>query len=169
MSKLAQLSIAAALVVAGHGVVRADDATFEKTRADVIAELDSARASGELDAMHGEDSGSAYLSRQSAGGGATRSAVKAQVMAARRNGEIDVTGEDSGSFALNRATAPSGVTRAEVVAELRRARDSGELSALNGEDSGSEFLKRSMPAHWTRYAGPDTGRGNPQPATVDQG
>ncbi len=42
----------------------------ERTRADVIAELNAARASGELAAIGGEDSGSAYLAQARRNGAA---------------------------------------------------------------------------------------------------
>jgi hypothetical protein len=33
----------------------------------------------------------------------------------------------------------------------------GGAESLVGEDSGSVHLSRQVPAHWTRYAGPDMG------------
>ncbi|MBK7278663.1 MAG: hypothetical protein KBF65_10180 [Rubrivivax sp.] len=34
----------------------------------------------------------------------------------------------------------------------------GGADSLVGEDSGSVYLSRQVPKHWTRYAGPDIGR-----------
>jgi hypothetical protein len=49
------------------------------------------------------------------------------------------------------------VTRAEVAHDVTQARASGELGALVGEDSRSARVSASMPAHWTRYVGPNIG------------
>ena len=173
MNKLAHMSIAAAFAVGSIGTVRADDGAFSKSRAEVVAEMAMARISGEMNALNGEDSGSSYLSRGETRGttdtATPRATVRAQRIAARQAGEIDFSSEDSGSFALSRTTASSGVSRAEIVAELKRARESGELVALNGEDSGSAYLSRPMPAHWMRYAGPDIRRASTQPDARDLG
>jgi hypothetical protein len=75
----------------------------------------------------------------------TRAEVVAELHAARANGEL-TQGEDSGSFHLSRQVWASGKTRAEVQAEVLAARQSGEMQALSGEDSGSFYFARLLPA-----------------------
>jgi hypothetical protein len=113
----------------------------ESSRADVIADMHAARASGLLDALHGEDSGSFHLSRQAAPTALTRDAVRAQLAAARASGDFaELHSEDSGSDYLTRHMAPSTLTRAQVRAEMLAARTSGELQAMTSEDSGSAYI-----------------------------
>jgi Domain of unknown function (DUF4148) len=130
------------------------DSAQERSRAEVIAELDAARADGSLGAIHGEDSGSIRLSQGQAAGGLTRAQVVAEIRAARASGEADsLIGEDSGSFAMARAGYTS-VPRAQVVAELEAAKASGEAAALVGEDSGSFHLAQRDGRERNRGAAP---------------
>ena len=146
MNKLAHLSIVTAVAVVGYGGARADDEVQQKTRAEVVFELTGARAGGALAAMHGEDSGSAWLSEHGAYGAVASSGFKARVVAARNAEDIDVTGEDSGSFALARTASRRASPQVPVLA--------------SGPD---------MPAHWARYAGPGIDRHRPEPATNGHG
>lgn len=93
------------------GTARADDITPDpythmvstRTRAEVVAELHAARASGSMAQAHAEDGGSFQLARQAWASGRTRAEVHAEVLAARRSGETAaMTGEDSGSAYLAR-------------------------------------------------------------------
>jgi hypothetical protein len=164
-------AVAAAVVVVFASPAQAED-TAPRTRAEVIQELDAARASGELAAMHSEDSGSIWLWRQmqSQAQAPTRgaaAAASATVRAASRStgtqpaagGDCShaMLGEDSGSFCLAALPNTSTLTRAEVLAEVIRARARGELHAGLGEDSGSLGIagRQGQPA--LRYAGPNVG------------
>ena len=112
-----------------------------------------------VDSLVGEDSGSFYLSAQMHDSGQTRAQVQADAVAARHSGEaVALVGEDSGSFHLSRADGTSTLSRAQVRQQMLQAKASGEIAAWIGEDSGSVHLSRQVPAHWTRYAGPDMGR-----------
>jgi hypothetical protein len=92
------------------GATAAGTAAASPTRADVRAELDAARASGELYAFTGEDSGSFWLARQVRPSTLTRQAVRAEVLAARALGLLDLmTGEDSGSVHLARESRQPGL------------------------------------------------------------
>lgn len=76
------------------------------TRAEVVAELDAARASGELGAYAGEDSGSFHLSRHGVGAQKTRAEVVSELEQARSDGSLaSAQGEDSGSFVPSRNAA----------------------------------------------------------------
>jgi hypothetical protein len=112
----ATAAIAAIGAFAGTAA-RADDITPDpyqhmvstRTRAEVIAERDAAIKSGEIAALHGEDSGSVHLARLAPAGTLTRAQVLAEVLAARRDGTLAaMSGEDSGSFHL---AARSGTDR----------------------------------------------------------
>jgi hypothetical protein len=171
MSKFTQLSaVVAAVLLVNVGAARASDAA-PVTRADVIAELDAARSSGELAGMAGEDSGSIWLSRQAQERERTaqrtaplqRSARAAPQGVGCSNAMLS---EDSGSFCLAALPNTSTLTRAQVVAELLQARDSGMLQATLGEDSGSMLPSRPAQAAVLRYAGPNVGHPHdPTPAT----
>lgn len=103
------LGLGAVGAVGTFGLARADDAAAPKSRADVVADLNAARSSGELAAMAGEDSGSFYLSRQSGISTLSRRQVLAGVVAARRSGSLEwLYGEDSGSFVLSGTPAAAG-------------------------------------------------------------
>ena len=97
-----------AVALLSAGVVFADAASADtgKTRAEVVAELAAARASGELAALN-SDQPSFFL----------------RAPAAQANAR-DVAA----------APAAQGKTRAQVVAELREAQKSGEFAAINSED-----------------------------------
>lgn len=101
MNKLTILSAALATTLAGIGLAHADEEETPRSRAEVIAELDAARTSGELEALLGEDSGAAWLARQAQPSSLTRQQVRADVQAAQTRGELTVLiGEDSGSVFL---------------------------------------------------------------------
>ncbi|MFM9925395.1 DUF4148 domain-containing protein [Variovorax sp. H27-G14] len=106
------------------------------TRDQVKAQLAAAEASGQMNALYGEDSGSAYLSSHFHST-EPRSEVKAEVQTARANGTLAaLDGADSGSAYLSshlKLTEP----RSEVKAQLAAAEKNGTLDALYGEDSGS--------------------------------
>lgn len=78
------------------GAAFADDAE-SISRAQVRADLQAAQASGEHAALLGEDSGSAWLSRQAL----PAAAAAALPPAADRDLASALIGEDSGSFALS--------------------------------------------------------------------
>ena len=122
--------VAAAVLACLTGGARADDPTPDpythmvmvsaRTRADVVAELHAARASGELAMLNGEDSGSFQLAALRQAGTRTRAEVRAEVLAARQSGELDaMTGEDSGSFHLARANARQAPDSVRLAATAR--------------------------------------------------
>ena len=101
MRKFTILSAAAAITLAGIGLAHADEET-PRSRAEVIAELDAARTSGELDALVAEDSGATWLARQAQPSSLTRQQVLADVQAAQLRGDLAaLIGEDSGSMFLS--------------------------------------------------------------------
>jgi len=117
-----------------------------------------AHAHGGVDSLIGEDSGSFLLSARAYDTGQTRAQVLAEAAAARDSGAAGaLVGEDSGSFHLSRANGTSTLSRAQVREQMLQAKASGEIAAWVGEDSGSAYLSRQVPAHWTRYAGPNMG------------
>jgi hypothetical protein len=103
MNRLLHMPAVLALAALAWTTAQAQDAEGPpRQRADVVAELDAARSSGELAAMTGEDSGSFFLSQRAGTGGLSRLQVQAELTIARRNGELGLMhGEDSGSFALS--------------------------------------------------------------------
>lgn len=84
-----------ATTLAAFGSAFADDAALI-TRAQVMAELRAARASGEAAALVGEDSGSAWRAQQTM----PSMLLLAQPRAADRDFARALLGEDSGSFAM---------------------------------------------------------------------
>jgi hypothetical protein len=162
MSKITRLTAAAAAALfTTTGAALAAEAS-PVTRADVVAELDTARSSGELAAMAGEDSGSIWLANQdqrvAAGSGSGTSALRTASTRAQPQGcGGAMFAEDSGSFCLALQPSTSRVTRAQVRAELLQARASGVMHAMLAEDSGSMLLSNPQPAAAIRYAGPDGG------------
>ncbi|MBL8312342.1 MAG: DUF4148 domain-containing protein [Rubrivivax sp.] len=109
MSKLTILTAAAALSCAAIGLAHADEET-PRSRAEVIAELDAARSSGQQPALLGEDSGSAWLAQQAQASRLTREVVLAQVHAAQARGDLHaLIGEDSGSVFLSTPAAYPGL------------------------------------------------------------
>jgi hypothetical protein len=129
MSKLTALTAAVALTCAAIGLARADEET-PRSRAEVIAELDAARSSGEQDALLGEDSGSAWLALQAQPSRITRQSVLAQVHAARTRGDLHaLIGEDSGSIYLSTPAAYAGLIYAGP--------NVGSTAAATAADSGA--------------------------------
>lgn len=109
MSKLTILTAAAALSCAAIGLAHADEET-PRSRAEVIAELDAARSSGQQPALLGEDGGSAWLAQQAQASRLTREVVLAQVHAAQARGDLHaLIGEDSGSVFLSTPAAYPGL------------------------------------------------------------
>jgi len=122
MSKFTSLAAAVAMACVGAGLARADDSA-PITRAQVIAELHAARASGELYAMGAEDSGSFWMSQQPWHSTITRAQVRAELAAACSDGACMAMteGEAVPRFHAAAAAAASPLTRAEVSAEAQRA------------------------------------------------
>jgi hypothetical protein len=145
-------------LVAGAALAQQDAPAL--SRAQVVAELDAARAAGQLGIMTGEDSGSFYLARQSTPSGVARADVIAETTAAVAAGQLGaMTGEDSGSFYLASHSTPGTKTRAEVVAEMQAARAAGELGVMTGEDSGSFYLsQQTVVDSGLRVAGGESAR-----------
>lgn len=160
MNKILNFTAAAAMAVAltQPGTASADDTEASRSRAEVVAELATARASGELGAMDGEDSGSFHLSRQVQNSTLTRAEVRAAVLASRLGVEAVVLHSEAG-YAMEQPPAEmaGARTRAQVLAELRQARASGELAALaaEGHEAVPPYRGRAVPT--VRYAGPDAG------------
>ena len=111
------------LVVALCGYAVYATAQEQKTRADVGAELDAARAIGELHAFTGEDSGSFWLAQQPQLSTLARHAVRAEVLAARALGQLHmVAGEASGEmYVATNAPQPGLVYAGPNVGEKRPA------------------------------------------------
>lgn len=111
----------AALIVTGSTLAEG------LSRQEVVAELERARASGELARNHSENPdfhGPALTS----GSKVSRAEVLAQLTRARASGELADSQRESYEPPV---TTGSGLSRAEVVAELLRARASGELAILH--------------------------------------
>lgn len=91
-------TIGIAVGIAFGAVASAEPEPGGKSRQQVVAEMDQARASDSLHAFHGEDSGAFHLARIAPAGSLARTEVQDQVRAARSSGELNaLTGEDSGS------------------------------------------------------------------------
>ncbi len=102
---------AAAALLCAMGAARADDPTPDpykdwvstKSRAEVIEEMQAARAQGSLGMLEREDSGSTQLARNVVPSTLTRQQVIDEVLAARAAGVLGAAGaEDSGSFLFAR-------------------------------------------------------------------
>jgi len=117
MSKFTSLSAAVAIACVSAGLARADDST-PITRAQVIAEVHAARASGELYAMGAEDSGSFWMSQQPWRSTLTREQVRAELAAACADGACMAMteGEVVPHYHAAAAVVTSPLTRAEVAA-----------------------------------------------------
>ncbi len=142
MKKLnSALAIAAAVLV-----LAATNASAQSlTRAEVKAQLAAAQASGQLNALNGQDSGSAYLSAHFHST-EPRSEVKDGVKQAEADGTLGVLDRtDSGSAYLSRHLMLNE-PRTQVKAELASAEKNGTLNEFNGQDSGS-FALTAMRAH----------------------
>ena len=155
MNSLTILSI----VCAAASLLTAQVQAYESdptTRAQVIAELNAARASGGMPALVGEDSGSAWLASQRTASTMTRRQARDDTIAACAQGRCTaMVGEDGGSWLMSMAAAPAQRTRAEVVAEVRQARAQGQACAACGEDSGSAAQSQQQAKSLLRYAGQD--------------
>jgi Domain of unknown function (DUF4148) len=131
------------------------------TRAQVVAQLKAAQASGQMAALTGEDSGSAYLSSHFHPT-EPRAEVKTELAQAKADGTLGIMdGADSGSAYLSshyHSTEP----RSEVKAELAQAEADGTLNALDGADSGSFYLAAhggQLPSEGSAVAmGPQAGQ-----------
>ena len=110
-------------------------ASADTSREQVIAELAQARASGEIVAMHSEDTAN-FLKNKSV---AATSAVRTPVAFATPIQQVAVS-QDTGMFVDSPKAGP-GKTRAEVIAELKAARASGELALLQSEDQADASLR----------------------------
>jgi len=160
MNKLVTLLAAAAL--SGLTTQAMADQDTPTTREQVLAELEAARASGELHAMVGEDSGSFWLARQPNRSTLTRAQVKAELVAAGGPQAVAINTSESGNSATFAAAVGAGpLTRAQVHAEVLRARSRGELYAMVGEDSGSSLPAGFATQRDVIYAGPNLGERQP--------
>ena len=114
--------------------VQAQDAGPGKTRAEVIAELDAARASGEKAVYSAEDSGSFRLANPAPAAGRSRADVMAEMFAARASGETAaLTGEDSGAAWLaTKGMGPAGAVHASPDLGRTQAAQGRITTAANG-------------------------------------
>jgi NOL1/NOP2/fmu family ribosome biogenesis protein len=117
-----------------------------KTRAEVVAELKAARASGELAAIQNQGRRNSYEQGYVNGSdaaapvaGKTRAEVLAELKAARASGELAAIQNQGRRNSYEQgyvnssnggAASVAGKTRAEVKAELQAARVSGELAVI---------------------------------------
>ncbi|MDC6166246.1 hypothetical protein [Paucibacter sp. XJ19-41] len=107
------------------------------SRQEVVAELERARASGELARNHSENP-DFHGPTLTSGSKVSRADVLAQLERARASGELARSQRES--YEPPVPTGP-GLSRTEVVAELLRARASGELAILhsNRNDFGGSI------------------------------
>jgi len=120
-----------------------DSQPMPLTRQQVTAELQRARASGEIDNAAAELNGGSYgraKSWNSAAMRPTRTEVVAELQRARSSGELDRTSSELEGAPVIAST--SHFSRGEVVAELKRARASGELDRTAMELEGSPISYR---------------------------
>lgn len=144
MSKFTIITAALATTFAIGAAMAAEPGP--RSRAEVRAELDQARAQGELGVLFGEDSGSFHLSRRAARSTLTRDEVRAELARAVASGEAAaLASEDSGSAYLAMNTPRGVLTRAQVVADVKAAIADGTLAQMVGEDSGSFALSAHHP------------------------
>ena len=121
-----------AVALLSAGVVFADAASAQTTRAQVVSELAQARASGELDRLNSDQP--AFFTART-GSTKTRAQVQAELAQAQASGELAaLNSEDSSRFFLNNTATASTKTRAQVLAELKESQQSGEFAALHSED-----------------------------------
>jgi uncharacterized membrane protein YebE (DUF533 family) len=78
--------IASLSLLLATGVAMAQDVPAARTRADVIAELNQARAAGQLDQS---EAAADSVTRNQPASGITRAQVRADVLAARADGTLD--------------------------------------------------------------------------------
>lgn len=140
MNKLNLFCIALFAIGGLGGLAQAQASTMPagKTRAQVIAELVAARASGELAMLHSEIG----IDRYGMGNAAPL------FFAPTSAGSNSFAADDEDNSLHRMASQSAGVlSRAEVIAELKRARTSGELQALWSENGPDLFVQPLAPAH----------------------
>lgn len=129
MNTFTTLSAAVAIGLASIGPACASDEETPRSRDEVVAELQAARSSGELEALIGEDSGSAWLALRAEPSTLSRQAVLADVRAALARGDLyALIGEDSGSIFFS-LPAASGLIYAGP--------NVGSTAAATAADSGA--------------------------------
>jgi hypothetical protein len=138
-------------VLAAVLALSATVASAQVSRAEVKDELKAAQASGQVAALDGEDSGSAWLTSHFHST-ESRSEVKGELKQSRADGSLDaLDGSDSGSFYLSEHEVLD-TPRAQVKAQLAAAEKDGTLGQLTGEDSGSFALSAAHYATGTHAA-----------------
>lgn len=141
MNKSSSFAIALTLATLAAGSAFAQSAApaATKSRADVVAELRTAQASGQYAAQSGGDYRDvvvAYANKSIK----SRDQVRSELDAARASGEysaLTVGGDYRDAFSLQ--ATQSVKTRAEVQAELSAARNNGEYAVLNAGDYSDRF------------------------------
>jgi len=133
IATLAAISAAVSVFAAAAPSAVAAEQTGAVTRAQVTAELKSARASGDLQRAFGEngDYSSTELPKTS---GVSRADVNRDIVRAKQAGRLNEAFLESPSDGTSVASRQP-LTRQEVRAELNRARRSGELARINSNDS----------------------------------
>lgn len=129
--KAQHLIAAAVLAVTASHAAFAQDAAAPKTRAEVLAELQQARADGTLE-THNNFQG-VHLD-QSFTPAKTREQVKAELAAARADGTLEITHNYHG-VSTELASAPSTKSRAEVRDEVLQAIASHEHLSRGNSNS----------------------------------
>jgi hypothetical protein len=132
MSKIASLLIASALVSSVIGTANAAPGE-PVTRAQVLAELQAARASGDLQRAQGENGDYSTIELGQGSSTLTRVQVRQDVAKVKAAGRLNEAFRESPVEPV--ASVPKSLSRQEVRAELDRARRSGELERLNSNDS----------------------------------
>jgi hypothetical protein len=145
------IAAAALTIVAGAGFAAGagDQPAGQtgKTRAEVVAELQRARAAGEI--LNPDYAAAQTPTVQTGPGALTRAEVRADLERARRAGEVLDPDYD---YAMQHPAPaqPSGLTRAEVVGEYKRAVAAGEV--LNPDYAAAEGFPEA-PNAAPAYAG----------------
>ncbi len=139
MTTFIQSAVAAALISvfaagAAQAQVQPQVQDRQVTRADVIAELQRARATGELERLQKDSGGYAALELGQPGKRLSRAEVVAELKRAQAAGELDNAFRESAGHLAPVAKSNSGLTREQVKAELDRARRSGEFKQLNANN-----------------------------------
>ena len=125
MKKLTVIS-AALIAMSFAGIAQAQESSLHRDA--VIAELQAARASGELAAIQGESQRNGYQSDY-----------------ARRMNGMAVAQEATSTTRTEAAAPAAGAkTRAEVIAELKAARASGELASIQNQGRRNGYQKDYM-------------------------
>ncbi|UXH79065.1 DUF4148 domain-containing protein [Roseateles amylovorans] len=138
MSKIISVAVVSSLfagLIAFSGVAAAQASDKPLTREQVVAQLQAARASGELARVQSENGSFSPIEIGSSR--VSRAQVIEELKRSQASGEIDAAFRDSHAYPAPLVTksASSPVTREQVKAELERARKSGEFARLNGNDS----------------------------------